>query len=109
MLSNRKTLLSAVTTGTGAAIDCSDSQIITLFITGAGTITGGTLVIEESDKSTFSGTWSTVQTFSLTVLSGGAVLAFHQQGAFGYLRGRLTSNVTGGGTITVTVRFILNA
>ncbi len=71
---------------------------------GSGTISGGTLLIEEADygddEPPYSGTWSQLVSVACSDVTGGAQKGVHLSlGAYGYLRARISSAVTGGGTI----------
>lgn len=98
-------LLNAVTTGTGTAVvvpnvtGAAGAHRVTL--TGAGTVTGGTLVIEEAESPTYSGTWSQLYsiTFSVTALTN-AIQTIHIMGKMNAIRARISANITGGGTVS---------
>jgi len=94
-------LLAATTTGTGTgvAVPITADQI-RVVVTGAGTIAGGTLILEESNLDTYAGTWSTLLTITGTALSGGAQQVVHIFGTIGFIRARIGTNVSGaGGTL----------
>jgi hypothetical protein len=92
--------LSAATTGTGVAADAAAlARDLTVFVQGNGTITGGTLVIEEARSPDYTGTWSQIGT-ALTPVTN-TVQAIHISGCFLALRARITANITGGGSVTV--------
>lgn len=122
----RVVLLNAVTTGTSGAVSLKDYVAPALYIIGTGTISTGTLVVEEADwdeslASTYAGTWSTiyfivppattaVSAIDLTALTGGSPgkqqsLKLRGPNAYGYFRVRVGTDVTGaGGTVTVVLR-----
>jgi hypothetical protein len=104
MVSQRKVSLAAATTGTGASVDVGNGNYVTFYVTGTGTITGGTIILEESDLKSYAGTWSQLQSVTASSLSGGVVQAFHFAGAIAWVRARISSNITGGGTVDVYVR-----
>jgi hypothetical protein len=92
--------LSAATTGTGNAADFAAlARELTVFVQGNGTITGGTLVIEEARSPDYTGTWSQIGS-AVTPVSN-SVQAIHITGCFLALRARVTSNILGGGSVTV--------
>src|SRR6185437_6137509 len=100
--------LAQVTTGTGMAVQVPQGvSQLRIDVIGTGTISGGTLVLEEAPTPNYAGTWSALSpsagAIAVSAVSGGAVQAFHFLGVFGAVRGRVSSNVTGGGTITVAV------
>ena len=89
------------TTGNGNAADMSgQSEYVTIYAFGTGTISSGSLIIEEAHASTYNGTWSQLSTVSCTAVST-AVQAIHLQGNFKFIRARISNNVSGGGNITV--------
>lgn len=98
--------VNASTTGTftSQAIDCRSFANLVLYQRGAGTIAGGVVVIEEAPTADYSGTWSdTGATVTPTAVSGTAVCqAIHlTSGAYGFLRARLSTQISGGGTWTL--------
>lgn len=95
-------LQSAATTGNGSAADLKGQQRhATVYCEGSGTISGGTVSIEEARSESYSGTWSVVATVPAADVTGGAVKAVHIVGTFLAVRARVSSNVTGGGNVTV--------
>ncbi len=87
---------------------------LTIVIQGTGTTSGGTLTIEEalynidipSDgfpiTPAYSGTWSTIgAVINASDVSGGKQEVIHAEGSFWAVRVRISSNITGGGTVTV--------
>ncbi len=95
-------LINASTTGTltTPAIDCRSFSNLTLYSTGAGTVSGGVVVIEEAATADYSGTWSAIAGLTdPTAASGGKTIAVHLiTGAYGFLRARLTTQISGGGS-----------
>jgi len=108
----RITLLDAVTTGQSQPIMMAAHIAPTFYVIGTGTVSGGTVLIEEADANPetgpggYSGTWSLVYTVTASDVSGGKQKAIHLTGpnSYGYLRARVSSDITGGGTITVVLR-----
>lgn len=111
------TLLTNVTaTGSSVILPVHGAcKIVTIVVQGNGTISAGTLVLEEAyfapvDGVPYPGTWSALPVDSagnasidLTDLSGGAQQVFHYPGSMWAVRARLTDAVTGtGGSVTVT-------
>lgn len=99
-------LLDAVTTGTSVPFQVAGTGLkdLTFTFTSAGTTSGGTLLIEESDVPSATETWSLLYTESASAFSGGIKQAIHIRiGAGMWVHVRVSSNVTGGGTATVTV------
>jgi hypothetical protein len=107
---NQLTPVAGVTTGQSSAILRDQDGVLSFYVRGIGTITGGTLIIEEADWNQFidvdyTGTWSQIQSVTLSTLSGGAQLSIHiTDSSYGFVRARISSTVTGGGSITVAVR-----
>ncbi len=103
--------LGAATTGTGQAINVTGYTNLTFYIIGSGTVSGGTLLIEEAyydDSQTgseYTGTWSQVKSLAAGSDFGtNAQTGYHPAlGSFSHVRGRISSNITGGGSITVWV------
>ena len=95
-------LQSAVTSGNGAVvmvpITCNK---LDFFVVGAGTISGGALSIEEAYDPDYTGTWSVIQAITLTSITAGAIVVVHVEGTFRAVRARVSTPVTGGGTVTV--------
>ena len=94
--------LNAATTGTGTAIPFNDSRQVNWLVEGAGTIGGGTVVIESAHAHAYAGTWNELDSVDASTLTGGALYGNtfpHVPG--GFVRARISSNITGGGTITV--------
>ncbi len=103
------TVLSAATTGTSLIVPChAHVSNLTVMIIGTGTITAGGLRIEEcySDPDgSFGGTWSDLvgSEVDLTQISAGKQIGYHFGGTFWDVRVRVSTNVTGGGSITVVI------
>lgn len=95
-------LLSAVTTGTGKGISVPITSSNPRFhIRGSGTISGGTIILEEALDPDYTGTWSNLQTITASTLSGGAEQVVRVIGTIGAVRARISSNITGGGNVSV--------
>jgi hypothetical protein len=71
--------------------------------TGTGTITGGTISIEEAADPSYTGTWSVIQTVTATTLTAGAASAVHITGCYLALQARISVAIAGGGSISVSV------
>ena len=121
----RVVLLNAVTTGTSDWVSLKNYVAPALFITGAGTISTGTLIVEEAEWDdngpVYTGTPSTiyftippsttpVSSIDLTALTGGSPskqqsLKLRGPNAYGYIRVRVGTDVTGaGGSVTAVLR-----
>lgn len=99
--------VTGVTTGTSQPIFDQAQGIVTFWFRSIGVTSGGTILIEEADwgpnEHPYSGTWSQVQSIAASSFSGGAQLAVHiSVCSYRYLRVRISSPITGGGSITVS-------
>jgi hypothetical protein len=82
--------------------DASKDVVITF--TSEGTTSGGTLIIEESDLRSYTGTWSKIGATINASDFNGVKQCYHiRMGAGMWLRVRIATTITGGGTVTVTV------
>ena len=98
-----------VTTGVSIPVSMALHGIVAFYFTSIGTTSGGTILIEESDftekTQTYGGTWSQVASILASSFTGGAQIAYHiSDCAYGYLRVRISSAITGGGSITAVMR-----
>ena len=94
--------VNAATTGSGAALAFNDCRQVNWLVRGEGTITDGTVVIESAHALDYSGVWNELDSVDASTLSGGALYGNtfpHVPG--GFVRGRISDDVAGGGTITV--------
>lgn len=100
------TLLSTVTTGTSSAVVVPiTSNWLYISIICVGTISTGTLIIEEASAPDYAGTWSQLGSdIDLTALTGGKETVAHINGTFRAVRVRVGTDVTGaGGSVTVGI------
>jgi hypothetical protein len=97
------TLLNAETAvSNGVAYDTvAAAREIKFFIIGNGTITGGAVTLEEAHDATYTGTWSAFEA-PWDVLTN-QVIARPFGGCFRAVRARISTTITGGGTVTVLV------
>lgn len=99
-LGNHVKLLDAVTTGTSGVVGTNGrGREHVFYIYGAGTVSAGAVTIEEAHSSSYSGTWDAVAA-AVTVVSS-TVDTVRVTGCFGALRARVTTDVTGGGSVSV--------
>lgn len=101
--------IAGVTTGTSQPIDMSLHGIIAIYLASLGTTSGGTILIEEADYTpgtqVYAGTWSQIASILASSFTGGAQIAYHiTDCAYGFVRVRISSAITGGGTITAVAR-----
>ena len=106
----RSVLLDTVTTGAGQ-FDASSYTALTFYLSSVGTTSGGVVSIEEADwnpsgGTPYTGTWSVITTVNASSFTGGVQLAYHVSSptAFAFVRARVSSTITGGGTISVVLR-----
>lgn len=83
-------------------IDCTSLTLLALYLRGVGTISGGTIQLEEASEPDYAGTWSPIgAAINANTLSGGKELTTHLAvGAYAYIRVREATAVSGGGTAT---------
>lgn len=93
--------LSAVTTGTGTAIAFNSCKQVSWFTTYSGTTSGGEITIEHAPTIDYAGTWQPLDVISAADLSTGAAGSGTYPGVLSFVRARITSSITGGGTVTV--------
>jgi len=93
--------LTAGTSGTGTAIATQESRQIGWVLEGAGTVTGGVVKIEAARTETYSGTWFELDSidFSVTALTNAVYLGNYPNPIGGFVRVRISSAITGGGTV----------
>lgn len=102
---NRK-LLNAVTTGTSMYFDVRNFKNWAIAFQSSGTVSGGTILIEEAmwdDTGVpYGGTWSQLYSITATALTGTVQKVYHfgNDNVYGYVRVRISSDITGGATIT---------
>lgn len=103
-------VITGVTSGTGIPVHARPHTSITFYLASQGTTSGGTVILEEADwandsEKQYEGTWSQIASIAASTFTGTAQLAYHlSPNAYGAVRARISSAITGGGTITVTVR-----
>jgi hypothetical protein len=96
---NRLLLQSAATTGNGNAVDArGNGREHTFYIVGAGTISAGAVQLETARTTDYSGTWAPLGS-ALSVTSAANVVQI--TGCFLALRARVSTNIAGGGSVTV--------
>jgi len=106
----RVELLTDKTTGMSMPIDVSHYSNITIYLKGAGTISAGTLIVEEADYvNNYTGTWSDITgpvPIDCTDVTAGQQKAYQVPlGAYGFLRVRIGTAVAGaGGVVSVVLR-----
>ena len=101
--------ITGVTTGTSLPMDCALHGLLTIYLRSIGTTSGGTILIEEADwgpnENIYSGTWSQLASLAASSFTGGTQLATHiTDASYGWVRVRISSAITGGGTIVASLR-----
>lgn len=101
--------VTGVTTGTSIPVKAEGYGVITIYLRSIGTTSGGTILIEEADwsekEAIYSGTWSQIASIAASSFTGGVQSANHvSNSAYGYIRVRISSAITGGGTITAVLK-----
>jgi hypothetical protein len=95
------------TTFSGAPIGSGGRDEIVFYIIGTGTTSGGTVVIEEASGAPFgaiyAGTWSAIgNSIAASTFTGGATVAVHLPiAAYRFVRARISSTITGGGSVQI--------
>ena len=107
-VANSDGTFTGVISGTSTVMDPGQRDTLSVAVIGNGTITGGTLVLEEAYQvpgTTYAGTWSQLLSISATALSGGAQQVTHLvPSSLVSVRARITSSITGGGGVTVVCK-----
>ena len=101
-----KILLDRVTTGTSVPFQVlgTNHRDVTVTFTSEGTTSGGTIIIEESDLPSYTGTWSQLLSQAASGFTGTVKLCAHiELGAGLWVRARVSSAITGGGTAIVSI------
>lgn len=101
--------VTGVTTGQSVPLNRELDGVIVIVLRSVGTTSGGTVLIEEADwgpfEPVYSGLWSQVASVSASAFSGTAQSFQHIiDSAFGWVRVRISSAITGGGTIMASTR-----
>jgi hypothetical protein len=86
------------------AIDLSKGvECSVIYLYGSGTVSGGTLYLEEAPATDYAGTWSPIGSSIAASSLNGACLAIHVRGSVIAYRARVSSAITGGGSISAKV------
>lgn len=98
-----------VTTGTSQPIHATTMQSLSFYLASIGTTSGGTVLLEEADWGgpdvPYSGTWSQIASIAASSFTGGAQIAYHiSPNSYAYVRARISSAITGGGSIWASLR-----
>lgn len=96
-------LLATATTGSGTYDVNATARELKLFIVGTGTITAGTVTLEEAHDPTYTGAWSSFE--APIAVPSNAVVTRPYSGCFKAVRARVSDTIVGG---TVTVKLFGN-
>lgn len=101
--------VAGVTTGTSQPVARENDGILSFYFRSLGITSGGTLLIEEADwgpnELPYSGTWSLIATVLASAFSNNVQLAVHvADSSYGWVRVRISSDITGGGSVLVSMR-----
>ena len=96
--------VTGVTSGQSLPIDTSGLSLTTVYLRSVGTTSGGTVLVETADwgplEPVYSGTWATIATILASSFSGGTQTQVAiSPSALRYVRVRISSTISGGGTI----------
>lgn len=95
-------LQSAATTGNGTPVDCRGlSGEYSFSIEPSGTVSGGAVQFEEAPDVSYGGTWAPIG--DAVSPATGTLFTMKVAGNFRAIRGRISSDITGGGSVTVRV------
>lgn len=106
---DRYSLLNAAADETiGSAISFHDCRQVSWEIVGAGTIASGTVKIETNDVAKdYAGTWYELDSLDASTLTDGKVYHGTYPGAVGWVRGRVSDAIVGGGDVSVPLNGLL--
>lgn len=97
-------LLVTATSGSGIIWLAGNCNQLNVNLQSAGTTSGGVITIEEAyypnPDTAYTGTWSVITTVNASAFTGGASVTVHIVGSFWAVRVRVSSAITGGGTVT---------
>lgn len=95
---------SLATTGNGTAYDVKGCLQLTLYVTGIGTTSGGSIQWEAAPTKDFSGTWSPIGAAVVASTVNSSKTLFTQAlGPHKWVRARITSDITGGGSVNCEI------
>lgn len=93
-----------VMTGTGVPVEVKAYTSPSTEITASAALSDGTLIIEESSDPLYAGTWSQIESVTLSSVfsgAGGKSVRHHPQSSYGYIRTRVGTTVAGGTISTI--------
>lgn len=104
--------ITGVTSGTSQPVHVRAHELLAFYLTSIGTTSGGIVILEEADwandsEKPYEGTWSQIASITAASFTGTATVAYHYgPNCYGCVRARISSAITGGGTITVVLRMV---
>lgn len=110
--SSTQGVITGVTNATSPPVFTRSHELLAFYLTSIGTTSGGTVLLEEADwdegqEKPYAGTWSQITSIAASTFTGTVTLAYHVgPNCYGAVRARISSAITGGGTITVTLRMV---
>ena len=102
--------IAGVTTGTSVWVDAGGYNHIAVFLSSIGTTSGGTVLIEEADwdvrqDAPYGDTAAIIATVAASTFSGTATVTSKSgPSCFGFVRVRISSAITGGGSMFASIR-----
>lgn len=99
------TLFSAQTaSGTTGRANCQANLSNLRFdVIGSGTLSTGVVTLECAHDVGYTGTWSAIYTVNAADVTGGAVKSVFVSGCFDAVGARISTGITGGGSVSVMV------
>jgi hypothetical protein len=88
-------------TSTAYAVPISADRITTI-VAGTGTLSAGVITVEAATNAEYTGTWFAVTTVAATLATGTAQTMVHTANLLPAIRARISTTITGGGTVTVS-------
>lgn len=97
-------LYSGTAASTGQPVDARGFQNLSIYLRGTGTVSAGTIIVEEASEPDYTGTWSQIRSLTASDATGGVEIAYHEDSAsYRFIRARASAAVTGGGSCIVRV------
>lgn len=104
-------VITGVTDGTSEPVNAAQATQMAFYLKSIGTTSGGTVLIEEADWSgdidmPYAGTWALIASVAANTFTGSAMAITRPTApaCFAFVRVRISSAITGGGTITAVLR-----
>ena len=102
---NADQTVTGVTAGVSIPIEVGANDELVFYFESSGATSGGTVLIEEASRANYTGTWSQIASVAASSFTGTVQLGYHLgPNAFGFVRVRISSAITGGGSILVFLK-----